>query len=132
LTTLILNDCKVENISPLEDMPLVHLSLGATRVADLEPLRSLSKLKTLNLMSATRIKDVRPLRDLSLQELQLSGTGVTDLGPLRFLPLRSLLVGPDVARDNRKVLQQFADLKEINYLPVEKFWKELDEKKAKE
>jgi hypothetical protein len=126
LTTLILNDCKVENIAPLEGMPLVRLSLAATRVADLTPLSDAVKLKSLNLNSAPRIKDLWPLRDLALAELQLQSTGVTDLSPLRKMSLRSVLVNRDVAQANRKVLENIASLKEINYLPPERFWKELE------
>ena len=62
-----------------------QLKWGSIQINDLQPLRGLTSLQTLNCTS-TRISNLEPLRGLSsLQNLGCSGTWVNDLEPLRGL-----------------------------------------------
>ena len=62
-----------------------ELSLGKTRIANLEPLRRVGPLEALN-VSQTQIADVAPLADLrSLELLDVSETQISDLRPLEKL-----------------------------------------------
>jgi Leucine-rich repeat (LRR) protein len=130
LTTLTLIDGKVEDLSPLQGMPLEVFSCAGSRVGDLEPLRNMKTLKTVNLASPW-VKTLEPLRGLPIEELEV-GNKVTDLAPLRGMPLRWLLLPSPTAAANRAVLQAIPTLKQINYQPPEKFWKDFDAKQLKE
>ena len=62
-----------------------ELSLGKTRIANLEPLRRVGPLEALNVRH-TQIADVAPLADLrSLELLDVSETQISDLQPLEKL-----------------------------------------------
>src|SRR5262249_40663970 len=110
---------------PLTGMPLEELRFPGTRVTDLGPLREMKSLRVLS-TRATPVRSLEPVRGLPLEYLEV-GSGVTDFSPLQGAPLHTLLVPPDVAAANRKILQTLPKLKTINYQPAEAFWKALDE-----
>lgn len=77
---------QISDLSPLKDMPLQTLNIGATKVSDLSPLKGMP-LKEL-LFSGPDwgpglITDLTPLAGLPLEKLQLTGTRARDLTPLK-------------------------------------------------
>src|SRR5262249_33667316 len=76
----------VSNLEPLRNLTnLYSLNLTITQVSNLDPLRSLTNLSSLNLMN-TRVSNLEPLRGLTnLSTLNLSFTQVSNLEPLRNL-----------------------------------------------
>jgi serine/threonine protein kinase len=74
---------RLQDLTPLQGLPLVRLDVSDTQVADLSPLRGL-KLDTLILRN-TRIIDLKPLEGMPLCDLFLSGTRVRDLTALQGL-----------------------------------------------
>ena len=108
LQSLILNDNKIENISPISRFPdltrcllndnpisdvsvlagntmLEELDLSRTRVNDLSPLAKLVELRQLNLRDCP-VEDVVSLSNLrKLSSLDIGGTRVTDISPLLSL-----------------------------------------------
>ncbi len=83
LTTLILDNVKVQDLSFLKDSPeLSSLRLDEVPVEDLSPLADCPKLRSLEL-SKVPVKDLNPIRELAkLRSLVLYHTEVTDLSPL--------------------------------------------------
>ena len=101
------NNGELTDLSPLKDAPVSSLSLDATAVTDLSPLRAL-KLKTLFARN-TPLKDLSPLAGLPLESLWLSKSQVEDLSPLRDMPLKNLYL------NNTKV----TDLSPLRGLPLQ-------------
>ena len=61
-----------------------NLTFAVMPVTDLEPLRSLPGMKSLDLRFCTKLKDITALNEmLDLEELLLDSTAVTDLSPLK-------------------------------------------------
>jgi serine/threonine protein kinase len=110
----------LSDLSPLAGLPLTHLSIHGSVVADLRPLAGmklesfvcipandnnggpflladLSPLKGMPLkemdITGSQVADLRPLAGTKLTKLNLQGTPVTDLSPLKGLPLEVLKVG---------------------------------------
>lgn len=90
IVELTLNDTEVPDLRPLTGMPLRMLRAGGTRIADLRPLTGMPLQELL--LGSTPVKDLRPLAGMALTELRVSSSQVTDLGPLRGMPLVSLMV----------------------------------------
>jgi tRNA A-37 threonylcarbamoyl transferase component Bud32 len=89
LTSLTLSDCRnIDDLSPLDGMPLKRLNVSGTKVSDLSPLHGM-KLVELDL-GRTRVQDLSPLAEMPLQILVLFETRVDDLTPIRGLPLESI------------------------------------------
>ncbi len=78
----------VYDLTALEGMPVVHLSLAHTKAIDLTPLRRMP-LASLDLTD-TPVRNLEPLAGLPLTVLKLSGTRVDDLGPLTLTALEEL------------------------------------------
>jgi Leucine-rich repeat (LRR) protein len=99
--------CNLKDLAPLAKLPsLKRLSLYATEIADLSPLKGLRlealelgmislksleglagmKLSELNVSSNHELTDLSPLADMPLTRLDLSDTGVSDLAPIQSLP----------------------------------------------
>jgi len=113
------NDPAIEDISPLEGLPLVGLDLRGCRVSDIGPLkgmpleqlylednrvRDISALRGMPLvelyLSNTRVEDLSPLKGARfLQKLNLVGTRVSDLSPLRGTPIQMLWLTGCPVRD---------------------------------
>ena len=77
---------KVTNLEPLKGLTALQtLDLTATKVANLEPLKGLTALQTLDLRG-TPVANLEPLKGLTaLQRLDLGGTRVATLEPLKGL-----------------------------------------------
>jgi len=105
------NDPAVEDISALEDLPLMAIDLRGCHVKDISALRGaplreayledtgiddIGPLKGAPLeklyLSNTRVKDISPLKGAPLKELNMVGAKVSDLSPLEGSPLRMLWV----------------------------------------
>jgi internalin A len=85
-TSAVLTGTEVVNLEPLKNLTaLTSLDLLDTPVANLEPLRSLTDLTWLDLMK-TQVANLEPLKGLTaLTSLNLSETPVADLEPLKGL-----------------------------------------------
>ncbi len=117
LEELDLRDTAVDDLTPLCGMPLKRLGCrGCPELVNLEPLRQLRQLTSLNLMDCPKVEDLGPLHNLPLGNLNLfncfrvksldplrgvpvktfsmSGqANVTDFSPLEGMPLREVSVG---------------------------------------
>ncbi|AMV20686.1 protein kinase domain-containing protein [Planctomyces sp. SH-PL14] len=92
LATLKLSRCgELSDLSPLKGMELIELSLFATKVSDLGPLREMRTLESLSL-GRTAISDLAGLRGLNLKVLECREAAISDLEPLRGMPLESLML----------------------------------------
>lgn len=89
LSKLFLNNVKVEDFTPLNQLPtLTYLELATTHINDLVSLSSLTNLSVLNLMNI-KAQDFSPLSHLSkLTILELGSTPFNDLTSLS--PLTNL------------------------------------------
>jgi hypothetical protein len=127
VTSLTLPASSVMDLSPLRALPdlrFLHCMGRAnaqSKVSDLTPLAYLTHLETVD-VSWTSVADLTPLKSLPLVSFQCDGTSVRDLRPLRKVPLQSLYLDPAVARANRKLLDTFTALRTINGKRVDLFW----------
>ena len=87
-------------------------------------------LTSLYLADCRQVRDLGPLKGMPLTELFFEGTGVTDVAVLKDLPLKKISCDFQAERD-AKILRAIKTLEEINGVPAEKFWKDVDEKKDK-
>jgi len=73
---------------------VTELEFQSNGVADLAPVRALTRLRNLRIQpastSAAILTDVSPLKGLSLIELNLDGNPILDLTPLQGMPLEQL------------------------------------------
>ena len=107
-----LSGCDVEDLRPLEGMPLVELHLADNRrIRDLSPLAGMP-LGRLNLRN-TGVQNLGPLRGMPLAELDLAGCDVGDLGPLAGMPLAKLYL-----EDNHRL----KDLGPLRGLPLQELY----------
>lgn len=113
LVELGINNCPIEDISPLKKCKLIYkLSLRRTKVKNISPLSDLTHLQILDLennlvedfsplrkcksiyrlsLNKTKVKDISSLRSLAnLRSLNLESTLVEDISPLENLNLISL------------------------------------------
>jgi internalin A len=88
LRQLFLEQTQVTNLASLAGMPLEQLYLSNTRIADLSPLAGMS-LQELNLVG-TPIEDLSGLSDVEVDTLWIPQTKVTDLAPLSGKAIVSL------------------------------------------
>jgi len=92
IDSLILCFTDVIDLSPLKGMPLISLNIVKTGVKDLSPLAGM-QLRSLLLGSqwgGCPVKDLSPLKGMRLASLDLAGTPVADLSPLKGMPLEIL------------------------------------------
>lgn len=101
LKVLILNDCGIDDASPLH-----------SPVLNLQPLRYLNKLQVLH-CSSNNLGSLEPVKDLTnLLELRLDNSSVKDLSPLKNLVnLELLSVGSKV--ENASVIARLVNLKAL-------------------
>lgn len=93
LTSVMLNDfTSLTDLSPLEDLPLQHLELYATPLADPHWLKRF-KLKALNIGGRTESFDLSVLKEMPLETLYLNESSFDDLSPLRGMMLKTLQCG---------------------------------------
>ena len=86
LTSLDLNNNKIENIEPIRGLTnLTYLYLDNNKIENIEPIKGLTYLTNLRLNS-NRIENIEPLRELTnLTSLSLNGNEVENIEPLRGL-----------------------------------------------
>lgn len=93
-----LSNCDLEDLSPLEGMPLIELYLeNNRRLSDISALRGMPLRKLY--LSNTRIENLGPLRGAPLMELNALGAQVNDLSPLAGSPLQMLWLTDCPVRD---------------------------------
>ncbi len=129
---LLMKGTSVADLSPLMNMPLMHLDLvGCKDLKDLSPLRGL-KLTKLLLANCTLANDISPLAGMPLAFLDLGTTQVRDLMPLAGMRLEHLslygclqvediavLRGMPLKSLNLTSCKNVRDLTPIRDLPVE-------------
>jgi hypothetical protein len=114
------NAGSIRDIGPLEGMPLEALNPTGCRLGDVSLLAGLPTLRQLYL-DETPGSDLSPIRDLPLTQLSLLGTRVADFGPVRGKALRELRL--DYRPELEPLVRSLRDLVQINYAPVDEFWK---------
>ncbi|MEX0568347.1 MAG: leucine-rich repeat domain-containing protein, partial [Candidatus Njordarchaeota archaeon] len=98
---------------------LRKLNLWGSKVSNIEPLRSLTRIERLNLGN-TRITNTEPLRNLlRLRELNLSGTLISDIKPLIDLAERGYLIHVDLRLCTQIPKDQVEDLRKLG---VKVYW----------
>ncbi len=109
LKVLALEDCDIEDISPLLELSLEGLLLDDNPIRDFSPLSRMGKLQFLSL-ARTPLQELGQIsRISSLQALDLSETRVSDLSPLSQLPkLRMISLFRCTAVRDLKILLGFA------------------------
>ena len=111
LTTLsCYNNTLVDDLSPLQGMPLQELWCGYTGVTDLSPLKG-TPLAVL-WFQCTTVSDISPVKGMPLTVLCCGGTQVSDLSPLRGAALTKLYC------DNSLV----SDLSPLKGMPLTALW----------
>jgi serine/threonine protein kinase len=109
----------IQDITPLNVLPLTDLRLAGAGIQDLAPLKGMP-LRTL-ILSGTGVEDIRALAELPIENLSLKGsTRIRNLEALKHLPLKKLnLSGTQVKRlDALKALTQLNALDLLD-TPVE-------------
>lgn len=79
---------QINDLSPLEGMPLELLHCGRTNVTDLGPLKGMPLVVLI--CGYTHISDLSPLKGMSLKELYCDHTRVSDFSPLEGMPLEQI------------------------------------------
>lgn len=105
--------CEITDISPLRKLTsLKHLIILSSEVENINPLSGLTNLQTLDL-STSNIDNIEPLRNLTnLRELKLSRIPFCDLDPLRGLVnLQTLDLDYNYWLDNIEPLRELLSLK---------------------
>jgi Leucine-rich repeat (LRR) protein len=94
-------------------MPLVHLYLSNTRVADLSPLKDMP-LESLHL-DRTAVADLKTLKGMPLRRLRLDGCSqLTDLSPLAHCQDLEVLILPTHHGDI-EFLRKLPKLRQLSY-----------------
>jgi serine/threonine protein kinase len=109
LKELFINGChKIHDLSQLVDLPLEVLDPGGTEIADLSPL---SKITT-------------------LRHLYISESESRDFAPVIALPLQSLYIKLSPKPKDLDLFRHHPTIKQINFTPVDVFWRNLDNEKT--
>ena len=87
----------LSDLTPLANMSLTELTIGAGMVRDLAPLQRMP-LRKLHCW-ANRIQELSPLRDMPLADLNVAYNRISDLSPLAALPLRHLSIAHNRVSD---------------------------------
>lgn len=96
---VVLDYQKIYDLSPLEDLTLVSLSLCGNPIVDLSPLAGQKSLTDLY-VAETGAVSVEPLQECSaLSTLDISNTSVAVLAPIQTLPIHILYMMGTPARD---------------------------------
>ena len=90
IKSLNLSKTAVNNLKPLEGMPISELKLGnCGGIWNLEPLTGMP-LTVLNIGCCRGVKNIEQLKGMPLQHLNLSITSVSSLDPLKGMSLKTL------------------------------------------
>lgn len=84
------NGGKIIDLSPLQGMPLTWLDIVNAQVADLSPLAGMPL--THLVCGATKVTDLSPLRSMPLIYLNCGGAAISDLSPLKGMPLTEMQI----------------------------------------
>jgi hypothetical protein len=112
LTSLVVGETQVADLSTLRGMKLTTLNCSKTPVADLAPLAGMP-LTSLNLLDCPRLHDLAPLTGMSLSEISLTPRNFTREALEALRPCKSLktiVIGT----------------KASDRLVAQDFWKKLD------
>jgi len=82
---------EVEDLSPLDGMPLTQLSFSYNRVSDLSPLAGMAL--TILSFDNNRVSDLSPLAGMPLTRLSIQSNQIGDLSPLTGMALTILHFG---------------------------------------
>ncbi len=141
----LINISKLQDLSPLRDLPLRDVLISVTGVSDIESLRG-KKISQFNGIYCSQLKDLSPLEGAPLGSfLGLSYSGVTDFSALRSSqvthlnctsnqlvenwetirawPLRYLQVFSEIPPSTLDKLRTLKTLKEIDGIPVDQYFK---------
>lgn len=119
---------KVNDLSALLGLPLMHLDCSGQPIHDITPLRNMP-LKNLHLHGCRQIDDLSPLSGSKLLEwFCFVGTSVRDLSPLDGVPLQTLVCNTNLFATpaNRALVYSMPTLKVLWAKPVAEFWKDFD------
>lgn len=86
----------LDDLSPLEGLPIKDVDLEGTNVSSLLPLKEMS-IQHINL-NDTKVTDLTPLQGMPLKAVWLSDTSVTDVSPLKGMPIKTIdLTGTEIS-----------------------------------
>ncbi len=119
LTKLNVRNNRITDVRPLANLTgLVLLDLFHNQITDLAPLVKLTRLTELHL-GKNRITDVAPLAGLtSLTKLGLIANHITDVSPLAGLASLTSLYLPEIADDQKRMLEESLPNCEIHIIPA--------------
>ncbi len=114
LTTLILDNHQIQDLTPLERLAqLKYLSLNNGQIQDIPPLAGLTQLEILSLRN-NQIQDLTPLARLTqLTELYLDNNQIQDIRPLERLPQLTVL---HLSRNQIQDIRPLARLTQLTWL----------------
>ena len=95
--TLAIENCGIEDLSPIRGLPLIALICPYNRIKSLEPIRGMP-LTTLNCIG-NPITDLEPLRGMPLSTLVCEACPIEDIEPLRGMPITLLNIGGARVKD---------------------------------
>lgn len=111
LSTLMLCNQRISDISPISSSNIVELSLHGNSISDLSALSDCLSLRKLSI-SANPVSDISPLTSLpALSELDLGATDITSIDDC--LKMRSLT---KLQLEDCRALEDFSALGNMNYL----------------
>jgi eukaryotic-like serine/threonine-protein kinase len=79
---------QLENLKPLDGMPLRALKIQSTAISDLKPLTGMP-LQYFN-CDSTKVIDLSPLKEMALSNLTIQNTSIADVSALAGMPLTYL------------------------------------------
>lgn len=88
LQSLSMLKCNLEDLSPLEGLPLQKLNLSGNAIFDLSPI-SQCPIESLEIR-ATRVESLDPLADCPLKAIHLPGSPIEYLGGIAQCPIEDL------------------------------------------
>ena len=104
----------IENVLPLEGMPLAFLACNASQIVDITPLMGMP-LTTLR-CDGTKVFDLSALKGSMIENLNCYATRISDLSPLKGKPLKNLICPNTQVSD----LSALKDCKSLTRLDVTK------------
>lgn len=111
LTVVILDYQEIRDLTPLQGLSLTTLSLSGNPLRDLTALEGCDTLSTLHI-AETPLTSLSPLTGChNLLHLDCTDSAIASLAPIAQLPIRSLLIGGNPAKD----------FDSLTLLPLEEF-----------
>ena len=88
ITSVVLRDTGVTDLSPLAGLKLQSLDLFQVKVSDLSPLKGMPLVELW--AEETAVSDISPLAGMPLKILWLNATAVKDISPLEGMPIEKI------------------------------------------